>query len=209
MNRKRWRTGQAWVASAAVSVSGRSKVVARVHGAARPRHPLGVLRANIGVAFEVLVDHAEPDRQIYLLGPRFDERLALGIDRHEGLLGDHPAGRAAALLEPRAGHFSTAPRLHRRCREGRDPARAGSSRAAGVDRLHRTSGRPAASIPSPGLAPLLRLVCVARPRSLDACEVPARPRTRGISPTMRAAVRELGAPVRWAGCCGRRVKERT
>jgi hypothetical protein len=74
--------------------------VARVHGAARPRHPLGVLRANIGVAFEVLVDHAEPDRQIYLLGPRFDERLALGIDRHEGLLGDHPAGRAAALLEP-------------------------------------------------------------------------------------------------------------
>jgi hypothetical protein len=26
---------------------------------------------------------------------------------------------------------------------------------------------------------------------------------------MRAAVRELGAPVRWAGCCGRRVKERT
>ena len=71
----------------------------RVHGAARPGHPLGVLGADIGVALEVLVDHGEAERQVDLLGPRLDERLALGIDGDEVLLGDHPAGRTAALLE--------------------------------------------------------------------------------------------------------------
>ena len=70
-----------------------------MHGAARPRHPLGVLGADVGVALEVLVDHGEAERQVDLLGPRLDERLALGIDGDEVLLGDHPAGRAAALLE--------------------------------------------------------------------------------------------------------------
>jgi hypothetical protein len=73
--------------------------VLRVHGAARPRHPLGVLGADVGVALEVLVDDGEAERQVDLLGARLDERLALGIDRDEVLLGDHPAGCATALLE--------------------------------------------------------------------------------------------------------------
>ena len=48
---------------------------------------------------EVLVDHSEAERQVHLLGARLDERLALGIDGDEVLLGDHPARGAAALLE--------------------------------------------------------------------------------------------------------------
>src|ERR687892_24346 len=48
----------------------------RVYGAARPRHPLGVLRADVGVALEVLVDDAEPEPQVGLLRPRLDECFA-------------------------------------------------------------------------------------------------------------------------------------
>ena len=73
--------------------------VARVHGAARLRDPLGVLGADVGIALKLLVDHREPRRQVDLLGPRLDERLALGIDGNEVPLRDHPAGLAAALLE--------------------------------------------------------------------------------------------------------------
>ena len=75
------------------------RLVLRVHGAARPGHPLGVLGADVGIALEVLVDDGEPGRQVDLLGPGLDERLALGIDGDEVLLWDHPAGRTAALLE--------------------------------------------------------------------------------------------------------------
>jgi hypothetical protein len=75
------------------------RLVLRVHRAARPRHPLGGLGADVGIALEVLVDDGEAERQVHLLGPRLDERLALGIDGDEVPLRDHPAGRTATLLE--------------------------------------------------------------------------------------------------------------
>jgi hypothetical protein len=70
-----------------------------VHRAARPRHPLGRLRADVGIALELLVDDGEAERQVDVLGPRLDERLALGIEGDEVPLGGDPAGRTAALLE--------------------------------------------------------------------------------------------------------------
>ena len=75
------------------------RLVARVHRCWAPPPAWHTGCRCRHVALEVLVDHGEAERQVDLLGPRLDERLALGIDRDEVLPGDHPAGRTAALLE--------------------------------------------------------------------------------------------------------------
>ena len=56
------------LASAAVSMKGRveGRIILRMHCAARPGHPLGVLGADVGVALEVLVYDGEAERQVDL-----------------------------------------------------------------------------------------------------------------------------------------------
>ena len=74
------------------------RLVVRGHGGIGTGDAPGGLRAFIGVEIGILVAHRESQGQIHLLRPGLAKRFAIR-QRRQIVLGEHPAGRPAALLE--------------------------------------------------------------------------------------------------------------
>ena len=74
------------------------RLVVRGHGGIGTGDAPGGLRAFIGVEIGILIAHREPQGQIHLLRPGLAKSFAIRQGR-QIVLGDHPAGRPATLLE--------------------------------------------------------------------------------------------------------------